>query len=351
MKALAVLSSFLAVGSAQEMGRVVHPGQLTLANGWKCELSGQRAQLERDELICATAVRRFYREPEFSPDSMRAMLRANYDYSPGNTMGMRLEEYTIGGKPLTVHVPADDQPQTELKNYVKTVDLAAMMFKEITLDLTAKDVLNTLSVIHMSMTEEIKSASPGKVRGASSSDMIVFYEEDRSSPEEMISILQEKGAKKKTLSFFKKKLEKEGLLGCLQSERCKKIFEWYIGTIKPSGPQVGLQLESFAKEFRDGIIALKSELSFDSVSFAARVHQRLVDIHPFADGNGRTARVLMNAILEMCGNQKVVVLDNDKYMSAIRQDFRHPEEQIFVNYVRSLIAEQTEEVVEAEVSF
>jgi len=33
------------------------------------------------------------------------------------------------------------------------------------------------------------------------------------------------------------------------------------------------------------------------VLFAAFAHKRLVDIHPFADGNGRTARLLMNLIL------------------------------------------------------
>ena len=33
------------------------------------------------------------------------------------------------------------------------------------------------------------------------------------------------------------------------------------------------------------------------VLFAAFAHKRLVDIHPFADGNGRTARLLMNLVL------------------------------------------------------
>ena len=33
------------------------------------------------------------------------------------------------------------------------------------------------------------------------------------------------------------------------------------------------------------------------ILFAAYAHRRLVDIHPFTDGNGRTARLLMNLIL------------------------------------------------------
>ncbi len=34
-----------------------------------------------------------------------------------------------------------------------------------------------------------------------------------------------------------------------------------------------------------------------TVEYAAFAHRRLVDIHPFVDGNGRTARLLMNLIL------------------------------------------------------
>jgi Fic family protein len=33
------------------------------------------------------------------------------------------------------------------------------------------------------------------------------------------------------------------------------------------------------------------------VILAAEIHERLVSIHPFIDGNGRTARLLMNFIL------------------------------------------------------
>ncbi|MCL1896705.1 MAG: Fic family protein [Clostridiales bacterium] len=43
------------------------------------------------------------------------------------------------------------------------------------------------------------------------------------------------------------------------------------------------------------------------VLLAAFVHRRLVDIHPFADGNGRTARLLMNLILVNNGYQIVSI--------------------------------------------
>ena len=37
--------------------------------------------------------------------------------------------------------------------------------------------------------------------------------------------------------------------------------------------------------------------SLHPVELATYAHRRLVDIHPFQDGNGRTARLLMNLIL------------------------------------------------------
>jgi Fic family protein len=43
------------------------------------------------------------------------------------------------------------------------------------------------------------------------------------------------------------------------------------------------------------------------VMLAAFAHRRLVDIHPFTDGNGRTARLLMNLILVSRGYQIVSI--------------------------------------------
>ena len=44
-----------------------------------------------------------------------------------------------------------------------------------------------------------------------------------------------------------------------------------------------------------------------SLTIAAYVHARLFDIHPFADGNGRTARLIMNGVLLAMGMPPIVV--------------------------------------------
>ncbi len=48
------------------------------------------------------------------------------------------------------------------------------------------------------------------------------------------------------------------------------------------------------------------------VELAAEAHYRLVTIHPFVDGNGRTARLLMNLILLMEGYPPAIISPNDR---------------------------------------
>ncbi|MBP7709655.1 MAG: Fic family protein [Rickettsiales bacterium] len=57
---------------------------------------------------------------------------------------------------------------------------------------------------------------------------------------------------------------------------------------------------------------LKKETKLHAVELAAEAHYRLVTIHPFIDGNGRTARLLMNMILMMKGFPPAIIRKNDR---------------------------------------
>lgn len=59
----------------------------------------------------------------------------------------------------------------------------------------------------------------------------------------------------------------------------------------------------------------------DTPETAFTAHRRLVDIHPFNDGNGRTARLLMNLILIRGGYPPVSVRPEDRlqYIRALQQ--------------------------------
>jgi len=59
----------------------------------------------------------------------------------------------------------------------------------------------------------------------------------------------------------------------------------------------------------------------DTPQTAFTAHRRLVDIHPFNDGNGRTARLLMNLILIRGGYPPVAVRPEDRlaYIQSLQQ--------------------------------
>ena len=60
----------------------------------------------------------------------------------------------------------------------------------------------------------------------------------------------------------------------------------------------------------------------ESIVFKAiNAHYRLVTIHPFKDGNGRTARLLMNLILMQAGFTPTIIrkIDRKRYLDALEK--------------------------------
>lgn len=66
-------------------------------------------------------------------------------------------------------------------------------------------------------------------------------------------------------------------------------------------------------ELMDEFIAWLQAETFDNpVKIAVDAHYKLVSIHPFIDGNGRTARLLMNLILMQSGYPSAIVRKEDR---------------------------------------
>ncbi len=66
---------------------------------------------------------------------------------------------------------------------------------------------------------------------------------------------------------------------------------------------------------------LNSKQEIHPVAFAGEAHYRLLSIHPFVDGNGRSARLLMNLLLMSEGYPPAIIRKRDRlaYISAFEK--------------------------------
>ena len=106
----------------------------------------------------------------------------------------------------------------------------------------------------------------------------------------------------------------------------QKIEKEFSGKLRTSGvrisganfvPPNALKVDEFVSE----LINFANNSEMDILIKSAIFHHRFVWIHPFFDGNGRTARLLLNLILMKNGFPPAIILKNDrkKYYDALNQ--------------------------------
>ena len=85
------------------------------------------------------------------------------------------------------------------------------------------------------------------------------------------------------------------------------------------------------------------------VMLSAEMHERLVTIHPFIDGNGRTARLLMNLILLQNGFP-IAILKGDsesrlKYYNVLEIAQTESDKQPFIDFITENVKETMQRVI------
>lgn len=102
------------------------------------------------------------------------------------------------------------------------------------------------------------------------------------------------------------------------------------------------ELESKIKDFILQLPKLKSELH--PIEYAAMVHIIFVNIHPFTDGNGRVARLLMNLALLQSGYNVVIIppVVRADYISAL-QETNKGNNTDFINFISEMVLESQKE--------
>ena len=91
------------------------------------------------------------------------------------------------------------------------------------------------------------------------------------------------------------------------------------------------EVSGLMDDFLDSLSTLKKTLH--PVEFAASVHKEFVYIHPFVDGNGRVARLLMNLVLLQVGHLITIIppVLRSEYIAALEKG--HEDDADFVELI------------------
>jgi Fic family protein len=113
--------------------------------------------------------------------------------------------------------------------------------------------------------------------------------------------------------------------------RDHRVFITGTEYVPPGAAEIPALMMDFVDELND------TRERVHPVLLAAFAHRKLVDIHPFTDGNGRTARLLMNLILVNRGYRIVIippVLRQD-YINALKaaQREENPNDEPFIRFI------------------
>ena len=95
----------------------------------------------------------------------------------------------------------------------------------------------------------------------------------------------------------------EGFLRDLHRRMFGKVWRW-AGLFRTSGKNIGIAPHDVPAAMRDLVEDIKAQIAANHMpadEVAARFHHRLTRIHPFANGNGRHARLATDLLLEQLG--------------------------------------------------
>ena len=83
----------------------------------------------------------------------------------------------------------------------------------------------------------------------------------------------------------------------------------YVGSHRPPSP---VDIGKYMAAFQRWLISDDIQM-LHAIELAALAHYKLVFIHPFLDGNGRTSRLLMNLFLMRAGYPPVIIRKESRY--------------------------------------
>lgn len=154
----------------------------------------------------------------------------------------------------------------------------------------------------------------GKVSNYTGSPLALFEQQNQKL---IYEILKEKIIRKEPLSIELTKEIHKVLTGGTYDERRYIVNEERPGEFKKHDyvtgiHEVGSAAENVEGDLTELIVEINDYSGKDMLKAVAYLHARFEFIHPFADGNGRVGRTLMNYYLMTHNHPPLIVYDEDK---------------------------------------
>lgn len=185
---------------------------------------------------------------------------------------------------------------------------------------TEEEILQALIKSHYLIMQGSSEQVEGEYR---TQELLVAEEHVEKDVEGFVRELQSQGVSKTGIQAFRKAMKKfqafyqkheslDGFLNTLNPVE-KAVFSKVI-TLPLSAKKIDQAMQTFVTQLKQKIAQNE-----DSVELAAWVHQQLVAIHPFGNGNGRFSRLWMNAILSTGGYQFVYFPSQKEYSAEAKK--------------------------------
>lgn len=202
------------------------------------------------------------------------------------------------------------------------------------------DLIHFFKTVHRSFSKDLSENTPF-AQNFRTISKFVFKKSLLGNPEKIISIISEKNFSNEELLILLESTLKgmESLVETLKDGRFETELKltseeqevWKKFSYLSSDPK---EIEDLMFNFTEKL-KLHIKQNTHPVALAAWAHCEFVRIHPFQNGNGRIARLLLNALLVRGGYNPVVFPDDVAYVKAIEKDTANPGE--FARYLSSIL--------------
>jgi hypothetical protein len=189
-----------------------------------------------------------------------------------------------------------------------------------------KDFIARLLETHQILFQNVKDLNfkPGHLRQHA---IIVFdeniiSEKDLPSLRKRLAIVGTRADLEAFDASIKNKIDGDEAVSKM-TQRQKEAWS-KLGYITPNHTLIRSCLKKFVKELKNNYASMQRAGEVDWIALATFAFRKIIDIHPFSDGNGRLARAYMNAILMRGGIAPPVFLDDEEYTLALEKDRRNP---------------------------